>query len=159
MESTDDYIFVGNMKTGTFRYSPRMVEEFGLPGLSSQMPRQCGKRIHPGDQKEFQASTRRSRTDVQSHTVYSTVHEIPMTSGSGCSAAAHMIRDNLGEPNLFAGMITNIRGEKTGKRTGNGRTGKTGLSLPRRRAGRRLTVRVDTGFTHSSMGTIFFTRS
>ena len=89
MESTDDYIFVGNMKTGTFRYSPRMVEEFGLPGLSSQMPRQCGeKESIPEIRKSFWHPTRRSRTDVQSHTVYSTVHEIAMTSGSGCSAAA-----------------------------------------------------------------------
>ena len=29
---TDDYLFIGNLKTGCFRYSPHMVEEFGLPG-------------------------------------------------------------------------------------------------------------------------------
>ena len=30
--STDDYIFIGNMKTGVFRYPPAMAAEFALPG-------------------------------------------------------------------------------------------------------------------------------
>ena len=31
-ESTDDYIYIGNMKTGTFRYPAAMVKEFEIPG-------------------------------------------------------------------------------------------------------------------------------
>lgn len=30
--STDDYVYIGDLKTGTFRYPKQMVEEFGLPG-------------------------------------------------------------------------------------------------------------------------------
>ena len=32
VRSTDDYIYIGNMKTGTFRYAPGMVKDFALPG-------------------------------------------------------------------------------------------------------------------------------
>ena len=31
VDSTDDYLYVCNMKTGVFRYPQAMVEEFGLP--------------------------------------------------------------------------------------------------------------------------------
>ena len=52
--STDDYIFVGNMKTGVFCYPQAMVEEFGLPG---QVVREAaafwGQLIHPHDEAYF----------------------------------------------------------------------------------------------------------
>ena len=52
--STDDYIFVGNMKTGVFRYPQSMAEEFGLPG---QVVREAaafwGQLIHPHDEAYF----------------------------------------------------------------------------------------------------------
>ena len=34
VRSTDDYIYIGNMKTGTFRYAPGMVKDFALPGAN-----------------------------------------------------------------------------------------------------------------------------
>ena len=50
MESTDDYIFVGNMKTGVFRYPPAMVKEFGLPGeVVENAAAFWGGKIHPYD--------------------------------------------------------------------------------------------------------------
>lgn len=52
--STDDYIFVGNMKTGVFRYPPAMVEEFGLPGeIVENAAAFWSGMIHPDDEKAF----------------------------------------------------------------------------------------------------------
>ncbi len=51
---TDDYIFVGNMKTGVFRYPPKMVEEFGLPGeVVENAAAFWGELIHPHDEQYF----------------------------------------------------------------------------------------------------------
>ena len=52
--STDDYIFVGNMKTGVFRYPQAMVEEFGLPGQTvREAAAFWGQLIHPHDEAYF----------------------------------------------------------------------------------------------------------
>lgn len=42
VESTDDYIFINNLRDDVFRYPQAMVEEFGLPG---QIGAQCGGRV------------------------------------------------------------------------------------------------------------------
>ena len=42
VDSTDDYLYVCNMKTGVFRYPQAMVEEFGLP---AQVVGRCGGRM------------------------------------------------------------------------------------------------------------------
>lgn len=52
--STEDYIFVGNMKTGVFMYPPAMVKEFGLPGLILENAAAFwGGLIHPHDESKF----------------------------------------------------------------------------------------------------------
>ena len=52
--STEDYIFVGNMKTGVFRYPQAMVEEFGLPGqVVMNAAAFWGGLIHPHDEAYF----------------------------------------------------------------------------------------------------------
>ena len=49
VESTDDHLYVCNMKTGVFRYPTAMVEEFGLPGevienAAAGLGRPCARR-------------------------------------------------------------------------------------------------------------------
>ena len=52
--STDDYVFIGDMKTGIFRYPAAMVEEFGLPGeIVENAAAVWGVLIHPEDKKGF----------------------------------------------------------------------------------------------------------
>lgn len=64
-ESTDDYIFIGNMKTGVFRYPPAMVQEFGLPGEVVENAAACWiGLIHPMMRHISLRVIRRSRTDV-----------------------------------------------------------------------------------------------
>ena len=54
IESTDDYIYIGNMKTGVFRYAPAMVREFDLPGeIIPNAAAVWGSRIHPHDKLAF----------------------------------------------------------------------------------------------------------
>ena len=71
MKSTDDYIYAGNMKTGTFRYSAAMVEEFGLPGqVIPNAAAVWGSLIHPEDKKCFlEANQEIPDGRVTTHTV------------------------------------------------------------------------------------------
>lgn len=107
--STEDYIFVGNMKTGTFRYSPAMVEEFGLPGeIVENAAAFWSGLIHPNDEKGFLESNQEiadGRTD--SHNIE---YRARNTRGEWIwlRCRGRMIKDAQGCPDLFAGMITNL---------------------------------------------------
>ncbi|WP_455619044.1 bifunctional diguanylate cyclase/phosphodiesterase [Eisenbergiella sp.] len=107
--STEDYIFVGNMKTGTFRYSPAMVEEFGLPGeIVENAAAFWSGLIHPNDEKGFLESNQEiadGRTD--SHNIE---YRARNTRGEWIwlRCRGRMIKDTQGRPDLFAGMITNL---------------------------------------------------
>lgn len=107
--STDDYVFVGNMKTGTFRYPMAMAEEFGL---SSEVVENAaafwGEIIHPHDEKGFLESNQEiadGRADY---------HDIEYRARNirgewiWLRCRGKMVRDEQGVPNLFAGMITNL---------------------------------------------------
>ena len=157
MESTDDYIFVGNMKTGTFRYSPRMVEEFGLPGtVIPNAAAVWGERIHPGDQKEFLASNQEIADGrAESHCIqYRARNRNDEWNWLQCRG--YMIRDNLGEPNLFAGMITNIREKNWKKERAMEELEKQVYLYRAAERGGVFTVRVDTGFTLVYGNDIFY---
>ena len=107
--STDDYIFVGNMKTGTFRYPPAMVEEFGLPGqIVENAAAFWGEIIHPHDEEGFLES---NQDIADGRTEY---HDIEYRARNvrgewiWLRCRGKMIRDEQGVPNMFAGMITNL---------------------------------------------------
>lgn len=54
VESTDDYLYVCNMKTGVFRYPTAMVEEFGLPGeVIENAAAVWGAHVHEDDRAAF----------------------------------------------------------------------------------------------------------
>lgn len=109
MDSTDDYIFVGNMKTGVFRYPPAMVEEFGLPGeVVENAAAFWGGKIHPHDERSFLESNQEIADGrTESHDI-----EYRARNARGewiwLRCRGRMIRDEKGRPNLFAGMITNL---------------------------------------------------
>ncbi len=109
MSSTDDYIFVGNMKTGVFRYPPAMVEEFGLPGeVVENAAAFWGGKIHPHDERSFLESNQEIADGrTESHDI-----EYRARNARGewiwLRCRGRMIRDEKGRPNLFAGMITNL---------------------------------------------------
>ena len=54
VRSTDDFIYVCDMKTGVFHYSPQQVAEFELPGEIVENPLPFWKElIHPDDWERF----------------------------------------------------------------------------------------------------------
>ena len=106
---TDDYIFVGNMKTGVFRYPPKMVEEFGLPGeVVENAAAFWGELIHPHDEQYFLESNQEIADGRASY------HNIEYRARNirgewvWLRCRGKMIPDEYGEPGLFAGMITNL---------------------------------------------------
>lgn len=109
VSSTDDYIFVGSMKTGIFRYPPAMVEEFGLPGqIVENAAAFWGMIIHPHDEKGFLESNQEIADGRREY------HDIEYRARNvrgewiWLRCRGRMVRDEQGTPNLFAGMITNL---------------------------------------------------
>lgn len=109
VKSTDAYVFVSNIKTGIFRYSPSMVEEFGLPGeIVENAAAVWGSKVHPGDKAAFLEANQiiaDGRSD--SHCV-----EYRARNRKGewvwVRCRGYLERDQQGEPGLFAGFITNL---------------------------------------------------
>lgn len=109
VQSTDDYVYVCNMKTGMFRYSLKMVQEFNLPGqVLKNAAAIWGSKIHPLDKDLFLKSNQEIADGrVSEHCVeYRAINRHNEWVWLRCRG--HVIFDELGEPNLFAGIISNI---------------------------------------------------
>lgn len=109
IKSTDDYIYVCNMRTGTFRYPPAMVEEFDLPSeVIENAAAVWGAKVHERDRQTFLESNQEitdGRTDC--HNVeYRALNRHGEWVWLRCRG--HLERDEKGDPILFAGMITNL---------------------------------------------------
>lgn len=106
LNSTDDFIYICDMKTGIFRYSPAQVELFGLPNEIMEDPLPFWKKIiHPDDWERFYKSNMEigeNKTDY--HFV-----EFRAKKYDGEYAwircRGQLIRDEDGEPCLFAGIM------------------------------------------------------
>lgn len=108
-DCTEDYIFIGNLKTGTFRYSQAMVEEFGMPSdVLENAAAFWSQLIHPHDEKTFLESNQEIADGrAESHCIeYRAKNVYDEWVWLRCSG--RMIRDEKGEPNLFAGFISNL---------------------------------------------------
>lgn len=109
MKSTDDYIYAGNMKTGTFRYSAAMVEEFGLPGqVIPNAAAVWGSFIHPDDKKCFlEANQEIADGRVNTHNV---VYRAKNRNGKWVClrCRGYLFRDKYDIPELFAGFISKV---------------------------------------------------
>ena len=106
LNSTDDFIYICDMKTGVFRYSPAQVELFGLPNEIMENPLPFWKEIiHPDDWERFY----RSNVEIgENKTDYHFV-EFRAKKYDGEYAwircRGQLIRDEDGEPCLFAGIM------------------------------------------------------
>lgn len=107
--STDEYLYICNMKTGIFRYPKAMVEEFGLPcEVIENATAVWGAKVHEDDKAAFMEANQdimEGRSDE--HCV-----EYRAKNRRGewvwLRCRGHLTRDENGEPNLFAGFITNL---------------------------------------------------
>lgn len=108
-ESTDDYAYVCDMRTGIFRYPQSMVDEFDLPSTVVENAAEVlGGKIHPHDRQAFFDSNREileGKTDC--HCI-----EYRMRNRRGewawMRCRGHVERNEKGEAALFAGIIMNL---------------------------------------------------
>ena len=109
VESTDDYLYVCNMKTGVFRYPTAMVEEFGLPGeVIENAAAVWGAHVHEDDRAAFLESNQEI-TDGRTtrHCIeYRALNRRGEWVWLRCRG--RLVLDAVGEPSLFAGFITNL---------------------------------------------------
>ncbi|WP_180326578.1 EAL domain-containing protein [Raoultibacter phocaeensis] len=108
-KSTDDYLYVCNMKTGVFRYPKTMVEEFGLPGqVIENAAAIWGAKVHESDKRVFLESNQEIADGrTTSHCVeYRAINRRGEWVWLRCRG--HLILDSAGAPELFAGIITNL---------------------------------------------------
>lgn len=109
VQSTDDYIYVCNMKTGVFKYTKAMAEEFNLPGeVIENAATVWGGRVHPDDKAAFlEANQEITDKRATAHCVeYRALNRKGEWVWVRCRG--HLELDAEGEPILFAGFITNL---------------------------------------------------
>lgn len=108
-DGIDDYVFVGNLKTGEFMYSYKMVVDFGLPGqVVSNAAAFWGEKIHPDDEMMFLRSNQEIADGrAERHTI---AYRAKNAEGDWVHllCKGKMIRDPKGQPDLFAGVIRNL---------------------------------------------------
>ena len=109
VESTDDYLYVCNMKTGVFHYPKAMVEEFDLPGeVVENAAAVWGSKVHEDDRQAFLESNQEivdART-TRHWVEYRALNRKGEWVRLRCRGRA--ILDAKGKPTLFAGFITNL---------------------------------------------------
>ena len=108
-ESIDDYLFVGNLKTGKFMYSYKMMVDFGLPSqILSNAAAFWGEKVHPDDMMMFLRSNQEIADGrAEQHAITYRAKNVNGT-WSNLLCKGKMIRDESGQPDLFAGTIRNL---------------------------------------------------
>ena len=108
-EVSDNYLYIGDMKTGTFRYSPHQVRVFRLPGEIIEKPLEVWKEIvHPQDWDAFyQSNMAVGKNGNDLHSV-----EFRARAYDGeyiwLKCRGKVMRDPDGNPVLFAGVMTEL---------------------------------------------------
>lgn len=109
IESTDNYVYLCNMKTNLYRFPPKMVEEFGLPGeIVYDAGTVWGALIEDGKRQEFQKQLEdiaEGKTDTHDLT-YRARNKDGKWVKLHCRGKAS--RDENGEAELFAGVVTKV---------------------------------------------------
>ncbi len=108
-ESVDDYLFTGDLKTGAFRYSQKLVLDFGLPGdVVADAASFWAEKVHPDDRDRFLRANREvAEGRAEKHAVtYRAVDRNGEWVHLLCRG--RMIRDPDGQPAVFAGIIRNL---------------------------------------------------
>lgn len=109
IRSTDEFIYICNMKTGVFRYTAVMVKEFNLPGEVIKDPLPYWKEIvHPDDWDRFyQSNISIGENGNDNHLV-----EFRALSREGeyqwLKCRGYLVRDEEGEPAVFAGVLSKL---------------------------------------------------
>ena len=109
VKSTDDFVYICNFKTQTFRYSPAQVYYFDLPGEIIREPMDIWEKIvHPDDWPRFyKANMEIGENMIDYHSV-----EFRARNRNGeyqwLRCRGQLMRNEYGEPTLFAGIMTQL---------------------------------------------------
>ncbi|MBS6196296.1 MAG: diguanylate cyclase [Clostridiales bacterium] len=108
-ESVDDYIFVGNLSTGRFMYSYKMMLDFGLPGqVIDNAAAFWGEKVHPDDVDLFLKSNQEIADGrAERHTIVYRAKNVKKQ-WVHLMCRGQMVRNEQGKPELFAGVIRNL---------------------------------------------------
>lgn len=105
--STDDFVYYCDMKTGVFRYPVRQVEEFELPGPVVESPMTYWRKlVHPDDWERFYKSN--MELGVNGKDVHSVEFRARNRMGQyvWLKCRGRLVRDKSGAPEVFAGIMT-----------------------------------------------------
>lgn len=107
IKSTDDFIYICNMKTGQFRYPPSQVYMFNLPGEIIENPLPFWKEIvHPDDWNRFYKSNMEIGENQRDY------HSVEFRARNRYGeylwlrCRGQLMRDEFGAPSIFAGIMT-----------------------------------------------------
>lgn len=109
VKSTDNFIFIGNIKTGKFRYPLVMVELFGFPSEVIENPMPLWKKIvHKADWDKFYESNMEiSLGEKDYHNIEFRVKTVK-DEYIWVKCCGNMVRDEEGNPSTFAGVISRL---------------------------------------------------
>lgn len=112
-DTIEDYAFVGNLKTGEFMYSRKMVMDFELPGqVITEASAFWAERIHPDDVQLFLRSNQEIASGrVENHAI---AYRAKDARGNWVRLLCRgkMIRDEAGRPDLFTGVIRRLDADR-----------------------------------------------
>lgn len=103
--STDDFIYVCDPQTNTFRYPKALVELLGLPGevITNPLP-YWRKIVHPEDWERFYESNMRLFNDEEILILWNFVSEQKAESISGCAAEGSLCEIKMEKRNFLQGL-------------------------------------------------------
>lgn len=108
-EVSDNYIYIGDMKTGVFRYSPHQVNVFRLPDEVVEKPLEAWKEIvHPQDWDAFYQSNLAAGKD--GNDLHSVEFRARTYDGEyiWLKCRGRVMRDGNGEPMMIVGIMTEL---------------------------------------------------
>lgn len=107
VQSTEDFIYLCDIKTGLFQYSPEQVKMFGLPDCYIKNPLRYWKEIvHPDDWDRFyRSNTSLGVNGADFHLVEFRARTVDQEY-VWIRCRGQLIRDDDNEPCLFAGIMT-----------------------------------------------------
>lgn len=109
MRSTDDYIYVSNMKTEVFCYSPLLVKTFGFPSEIMYRPLPYWKKIvHPDDWERFYQSNMEIGDEKTNY--HSVEFRALQVNGEyqWLRCRGYLMRDKDNRPDFFAGFMSKL---------------------------------------------------
>lgn len=108
-KSTENFVYICNMKTGRFRYTKEAVKFFGLPSEIIPNPLSLWKEIvHPDDWARFYLENTRIGRDGNDYHFVEFRAKTFKGNYAWIRCRGYVERDEEGRPNIFAGVMAQL---------------------------------------------------